>query len=269
MFERTSTKEVELEAGFDLMHVAYRETYNLKGISKLCSLACSKSQCATTRLCLDVHHGQREEEGKRQEEPVRRTEGEAGTSPGHPPLQSPTLSDLNWQACAALTVIHYDSLGDMGISSSVGSSCHWFPRSSNRSSQIKTQENSKRVNAGLGRFVISDASTLQALHHPWRARIRPFQREEIAPLTSALVMGAADPTSPFEEDTKDIPYTGRTSSPQKPLITYVDIQTGHSMKPDRVQEAFGQHSQAHGVILEVSCAEPGVGLDDPDGSLPT
>ncbi|TRZ23812.1 hypothetical protein HGM15179_003283 [Zosterops borbonicus] len=43
----------------------------------------------------------------------------------------------------------------------------------------------------------------------------------------------------------------------------------HSTKPDRVQEAFGQYFQAHGVTLGVSCAGPGVGLDDSDESLPT
>lgn len=31
---------------------------------------------------------------------------------------------------------------------------------------------------------------------------------------------------------------------------------------------FGQDSQAHDVSLGMSCAEPGVGLDDPDGCLP-
>lgn len=37
-------EEVELEAGFYLvMHVAYTETYNVKGIFKLFSLACRKS----------------------------------------------------------------------------------------------------------------------------------------------------------------------------------------------------------------------------------
>lgn len=46
-------EEVELEAGFDLiMHVAYTETYSVKGIFELCSLACNKSHCATTELSL-------------------------------------------------------------------------------------------------------------------------------------------------------------------------------------------------------------------------
>lgn len=44
--------------------------------------------------------------------------------------------------------------------------------------------------------------------------------------------------------------------------------SGHSTKPDRVQEAFGQWSQEHGVI-GMLCVGPGVGLDHvPDGSLP-
>lgn len=43
--------------------------------------------------------------------------------------------------------------------------------------------------------------------------------------------------------------------------------SGHNTKPDRVQ-VFGQSFQAQGVTLEVSCAGPGVGLSDPDGSFP-
>ena len=34
----------------------------------------------------------------------------------------------------------------------------------------------------------------------------------------------------------------------------------HSTKPDRVQGVFGQYSQAHGVIIGVSCAGPGLDL---------
>ena len=47
--------------------------------------------------------------------------------------------------------------------------------------------------------------------------------------------------------------------------------SGHSTKPGRIQEMFGQCSQAHGVILGVSCSKSwtGVGLDGPYGSLPT
>ena len=45
--------------------------------------------------------------------------------------------------------------------------------------------------------------------------------------------------------------------------------SGHSTKPERVQEAFGQLSQAHGVTLGVFCARPAAGLNDPDGPLPT
>lgn len=37
---------------------------------------------------------------------------------------------------------------------------------------------------------------------------------------------------------------------------------------DRVQEVLGLCSQAHGSTLGVSCAGPGVGLNDPCGSLP-
>lgn len=36
-------------------------------------------------------------------------------------------------------------------------------------------------------------------------------------------------------------------------------RSDHSTKRDRVYEAFGQRSQAHGMILVVSCAGPGVG----------
>lgn len=43
---------------------------------------------------------------------------------------------------------------------------------------------------------------------------------------------------------------------------------GHSTKPVSVQEAIQQCSQAHGGT-GVFCVGPGVGLDDPDGSLPT
>lgn len=36
-----------------------------------------------------------------------------------------------------------------------------------------------------------------------------------------------------------------------------------------IQEAPGQCSQAHDVILGVLCEGPGIGLSDPDQSLPT
>ena len=36
-----------------------------------------------------------------------------------------------------------------------------------------------------------------------------------------------------------------------------------------VQEVFGQRSQVWGFNFERSCVEPGVGLDDPCGPLPT
>lgn len=39
-------------------------------------------------------------------------------------------------------------------------------------------------------------------------------------------------------------------------------------QPGRFQEAFGQHSEAHGVILGVACGGPGAAFDDPDGPLP-
>lgn len=42
-----------------------------------------------------------------------------------------------------------------------------------------------------------------------------------------------------------------------------------STKPDRVQGAFGQYSQGHGVTLGVFCAGPGIVLNDSDGSPPT
>lgn len=40
------------------------------------------------------------------------------------------------------------------------------------------------------------------------------------------------------------------------------------VKPDKDQQLFGQYSWAHGEILGVSCARPGVGLNDPERSLP-
>lgn len=45
--------------------------------------------------------------------------------------------------------------------------------------------------------------------------------------------------------------------------------SGYSTKSDRVQEALGKCSQAHGVNLGVSCAGLGVGFDDSDRSVPT
>lgn len=44
--------------------------------------------------------------------------------------------------------------------------------------------------------------------------------------------------------------------------------SGHSSNPDRIQEEFGQFSQAHGVTLRVSCTGTEFALNDPDGSLP-
>lgn len=43
--------------------------------------------------------------------------------------------------------------------------------------------------------------------------------------------------------------------------------SGHGPTADRAQGALGQRPQAHGVTLRESCAGPGIGLDDPDGSL--
>jgi len=45
--------------------------------------------------------------------------------------------------------------------------------------------------------------------------------------------------------------------------------SGHSTELDRVQEASGQCSHPYGLSFVWSCVEPGVGLDDPSGSLPT
>ena len=45
--------------------------------------------------------------------------------------------------------------------------------------------------------------------------------------------------------------------------------SGQGTESDRIQEAFGQHSQAFGLILGWSCMEPGVGLHDPCGFLAT
>ena len=45
--------------------------------------------------------------------------------------------------------------------------------------------------------------------------------------------------------------------------------SSHSTEPAGAQEVFGQHSQTHGLFFWGSCMEPGVGLDDPCGSLPT
>ena len=44
---------------------------------------------------------------------------------------------------------------------------------------------------------------------------------------------------------------------------------GHSTKPTRVQQAFGQHSQTDGLIFGCSCVELRVGCNDPFGSLST
>ena len=43
----------------------------------------------------------------------------------------------------------------------------------------------------------------------------------------------------------------------------------HGTEPAGVQEVFGQRSWPHVQIFGWSCAEPGVRLDDPRGSLPT
>ena len=45
--------------------------------------------------------------------------------------------------------------------------------------------------------------------------------------------------------------------------------SGHGTEPDRAQEAFGLFSQTYGLISGWSHVEPGVGLDDPCGFLPT
>lgn len=55
---------------------------------------------------------------------------------------------------------------------------------------------------------------------------------------------------------------------------WLDTGTGSpgecsQLQPDGVQEAFGQRSHAYAETLGASCAGPGVGLKDSDGSLPT
>lgn len=45
-------------------------------------------------------------------------------------------------------------------------------------------------------------------------------------------------------------------------------ENGHSSRSAWFQEAFGKHSQAQGGIFGVSCSRPGVGFNDPGGSLP-
>lgn len=49
----------------------------------------------------------------------------------------------------------------------------------------------------------------------------------------------------------------------------IEQGNGYSTKSDRVQEALGKCSQAHGVTLGVCYAGLGVGFDDSDRSLPT
>ena len=44
--------------------------------------------------------------------------------------------------------------------------------------------------------------------------------------------------------------------------------SGHGTEPDRDQ-AFGHCSQTQGLVLGWFCEEPGVGLSDPWGSLPS
>lgn len=61
---------------------------------------------------------------------------------------------------------------------------------------------------------------------------------------------------------------GKVSSPRRWLGTEQAPQgRGDSTKPAKVQE-FDQCSQAQGGIVVVSCAGPGVGLDDPCEFLP-
>ena len=45
--------------------------------------------------------------------------------------------------------------------------------------------------------------------------------------------------------------------------------SGHGTNPDRFQKEFGQHSRKYGLNFERSCAESGVGFNDPHESIPT
>jgi len=45
--------------------------------------------------------------------------------------------------------------------------------------------------------------------------------------------------------------------------------SGHGTELARVLEASGQSSQIYGLIFEWSCVEPGIGLSDPCGFIPT
>ena len=45
--------------------------------------------------------------------------------------------------------------------------------------------------------------------------------------------------------------------------------SGHGTKPAGVQYAVGQHSQTHSLFFGWFFEDPGVGLNDPCGSLPT
>mgnify|MGYP001859384664 FL=1 len=49
------------------------------------------------------------------------------------------------------------------------------------------------------------------------------------------------------------------------------VSSGQQSRPQAagVPEAFGQCSQTQGLNFGWSCVEPGVGLDDPCGSIPT
>lgn len=58
-------------------------------------------------------------------------------------------------------------------------------------------------------------------------------------------------------------------SPRGWLGPGTDFPGKWSEKPDRAPEMFGECSQVQSVILEMSSAGSGIGLDDPCGTLPT
>jgi len=52
-------------------------------------------------------------------------------------------------------------------------------------------------------------------------------------------------------------------------MEHVPQHTGHDIRPSGVKKTFGQCSQTQGLSFEWSPVDPGVGLGDPCGSLPT
>ena len=76
-------------------------------------------------------------------------------------------------------------------------------------------------------------------------------------------------------------YTTQYCCPNPGLVWFIFLKylawalekapqgNSHGTELARVQETSGQHSQTYDLIFGWSCVEPGVGLSDPCGSLPT